>query len=333
MKESFKEFYNHPFEFADNFKLEIKGNNLNIFQKYKRLQKSALGIAVICLTAWIIFGFDSTPLQFIHVILELPSVISGAQPFSYLGEVYTSYYGKEMHYSAFVIYGLMYWALSRHFEKETNFTMSKNVCFSCALMFLAVAIFEFYWIYSFAYFQNQWWVATWKMPQLRILLQNVIFLFVGAIGVFYLWADSYEIDEKTGRVESWSKRLFTFRWDWKTFILVLLALFFLISWWYYPFPVKQISVNLSTGEIVEFDKYFDSVRLESNDVIWTNSRNFPNTLYTIDLNPDDNMNAGVWFYVQDDLVHAWNTIAKIFLSLAIFNIGRVKCIGRIKKIG
>lgn len=203
-----------------------------------------------------------------------------------------------MHYSAFVIYGLMYWMLSRHFDKKWSITGSKNVTYAASLTFLSIAVFEFYWIYSFSIFQAQPWVATWKMPQLRILTQNLVFMVVGVMGALYLWMDSYT--EKTGQ------RRYRFNWTPMTYTLICLAIVTASIWWFYPWHVEKFSVTLENGET------------------WTNSAMFPQTLYTIDLNPSDNVNAGVWFWKENNLLHAWNTLVKVFFTLAFFNVARIK---------
>ena len=294
-----KEYYTDPFGFFDRLDLTWKGNQFNIFRKHVRLRKTAFVLALLSLGSWIIFGFDSTPLQFIHVLYEgLPNFWLGHASLTDLAMIYHSYYGREMHYSAFVIYGLMYWALSRHFDKKWGITGSKNITYAASITLLSIAVFEYYWIYSFSFFQRQTWVSTWRWPQLRILMQNLVFLVVGVMGVLYLWLDSY--NEKT------SKRHYKFNWNATTLLLICLAVGSAIAWWFYPFPVEQFNVTLETGQV------------------WTNNRMFPQTLYTVDLNPTDNVNAGVWYWKENNLVHAWNTLVKVFFTLAFFNVARIR---------
>jgi len=285
----------------DNLNLTFKGNNLNIFQKYKRVRVTAFGLAITCLAAWIVFGFDSTPLQFVHVMYELPRFIMGHVSFDDLVVTYNTFYGKEMHYSAFVIYGLMFWFLSRHFEKHLGIKGSKNIAYACSLTFLSIAIFEFYWMGSFAYFQNQPWVITPKWPQLRIHMQNIAFLSVGVLGVLYMYADSFIMKGK-----EIIGRNYHFNLNRKACVLVGLSVATALIWWYYPWHVEKFSVQLETGEV------------------WSNGQQFPQTLYTIDLNPTDGVNAGVWFWKENNLIHGWNTLVKIFWTLTILYVGMVK---------
>lgn len=236
-------------------------------------------------------------------IYRLPEFLFGKVTFDVLWqETWIAYYGKEFHYSAILIYGLMYWGLSRHFEKNFGIVKSKNVAYSCALTFLSISLFEFYWMFSYAHFQNQPWVVTLKWPQARIILQNIMFLLVGCLGVLYMWLDSYILG-KDNKVIGKRYRL---RFDKFTLLLASLSIVTALLWWYYPWYVEHITVPLENG------------------VIWMNSGNFPQTLYTINLNPADEVNAGVWFFVENNLVHGLNTLVKSLWSLTICYIGWVK---------
>ena len=266
-------------------------------------RKAAFVVAMVSLGAWMVFGFDSTPLQFIHVLYEgVPNFLLGKASFNDLVVIYNNFYGKEMHYSAFVIYGLMFWALSRHFSKNLGITKSKNIAFSCSLVFLSVAVFEFFWMASFAFFQKQPWVITPRWPQLRIHLQNILFATVGVLGVLYMWADSYLLDAK-GKIV---KRLYKFRWDKIAVCLVGLSISLALFWWFYPGYVERFSVELETGQV------------------WANNRQFPQTLYTIDLNPTDDVNAGEWFFMENNVIHGLNTLVKVVWTFTVFYVGMVQ---------
>lgn len=312
-------FYNNPWDFVDNLSLTFKGNNLNIFQKYKRTQKVALGIVAFSIVCWIVFGFDSTPLQFIHLLYGLPSYLMGSINFNEWISIYHQYYGKELHYSALVFYCGIYYLLSKHYEKF-NIKASKNVCYAVALTLLSIAMFEFYWMCSFAYWQNQWWVITWQMPQTRILLQNTVFLVAGVIGTLYMYADSFVYGSQETIVQLWRFKLkgkevlgknYSFRWNWLSLTLIMLSIATAVFWWFYPWQVEHISLTLTDG------------------TVWTNSQHFPQTLYTIKLNPFGGVNAGDWFYVENNLVHAVNTVVKFLWTFTIAYIGWIK---EVKKI-
>lgn len=295
-------FLNDPFGFVDSFTLEFKGNNLNIFQKYKKLRKSLLVFASVSFCCWVVFGFDSTPLQFFHVLYEgVPAYIQGTATLNDLVDIYNLYYGKEMHYSAFVIYFGLFYVLSKSWEKA-GVTKSKNLVFSFGAMFFSVAVFEFFWMLSYATFQNQSWVITWRFPQAKILIQNTIFLMCGVLSSLYMLTERWFWKGK-----EMLNRAYYFRAkDIKVFLFVGLSVASALFWIYYPGYVAPLTVELETGET------------------WSNSAMFPQTLYTIDLNPEDSVNAGVWFYLENNLIHATNTIVKLIWAIATFYIFRVK---------
>lgn len=279
----------------------IRGNNLNIFQKFKRLRKTAFFIAVVALALWVVMGFDSTIGQIIHPLYSIPQLLTNQISTNEWTNLYFEQYGREMHWSAFVIYGLCFWGLSRHYDKHLNIQKSKNVAYAMSLTLFAVAVFEFYWMFSFAHFQNQAWVITPRLPQLRIHLQNLAFLMVGGLAILYIFLDSFIL--KGNKIIG---RHYTFNWNWKALALVGLSIGSAVFWWNYPFQVERFSVVLETGEV------------------WSNTNRFPQTLYTIDLNPNDNVNAGVWFWMENNLVHAVNTLVKVFWTLSVFYVGRLR---------
>ena len=286
----------------DNIHLHFRGNNLNLFQKYVKLRNTAFWAAMVCLAAWVVFGFDSTPLQFIHVIYDgFPGMIQGGFSLQDLTAIYNSYYGKEMHYSAFVIYFLLYAALSRSWEKA-GVSKSKNVVFSSAGVFLAISVFEWFWILGFSTFQYQPWVSTWRMPQLRILLQNTVFLVAAGFTLLYMLTDRWHWN---GRIQG-DRAFFFMAKSWKLWVCVGLSVAAAFFWIYYPGQIQQISVELADGSV------------------WRSSRLFPQTLYTVDLDPGDAVNAGVWFYMENDLIHLTNTFVKAVWALTTFMLLRVK---------
>lgn len=285
----------------DDLKLTFRGNNLNLWQKYKRIQKTALYMSLGCLVLWILLGFDSTPLQFVHVLYEgIPGLILGQKGWGDLVSIYNANYGKEMHYSAFVIYLLLFYGLSKNWDR-LGITKSKNMAYSFGLTFLAIGMFEWFWIISFGVFQHQPWAYTWAMPQLRILIQNTFFTFVGIVVWLYIWLDSFVINDQRQIV----RRLWRFRVNWMAALLIFLSVALALLWIFYPWPVQQISVTLKDG------------------TVWHSSPLFPQTLYTIKTDPASPVNAGEWFWVEDNYVHAINTLVKIIWALAVFYIGSV----------
>ena len=300
LKDSLRSFKEDPFSWMDNLNLIFHGNNLNLWQKYKRIQKTALWLSLGCLVLWILLGFDSTPLQFIETVYRgVPGLILGHLSWGDLLAIYNSYYGKEMHYSAFVIYLLLFYGLSKNWQ-SLGVEKSKNLAYSFGVTFLAIGMFEWFWISSFGVFQNQPWVYTWQMPQLRILIQNTGLTFVGIIVWLYIWLDSFMLNGKEIVGRQWR-----FRVDWMAAVLVSLTVGLALLWIFWPFNVQQISVPLSDG------------------TIWHSSALFPQTLYTIKTELASSVNAGEWFWVEDNWIHAMNTVLKAVWALAIFYIGRV----------
>ena len=259
---------------------------------------------MIFLGCWIVFGFDSTPLQFIHVLYEgVPALITGQNVD--LMAIYNSYYGKEMHYSAFVIYFLLYWASSKAWEKA-GVTKSKNIVFSAAVMLLAIAVFEWFWILGFANFQNQPWVATWRFPQMKILLQNTFFSLAGGVTLLYMLTERYHWSWDGDHLVQGDRQYFFDAKSWKLWFLVGLSIASALFWIYYPGYIEQITVQLENG------------------LVWQSSRLFPQTLYTVDLNPGDGVNAGVWFWVENNWIHAVNTMVKVIWAITTYTVFRVK---------
>ena len=92
-------------------------------------------------------------------------------------------------------------------------------------------------------------------------------------------------------------RLYTFKPSKALLSISLITLTFSTLWVHYPYDVKPVETYIEGyGE-------------------WQNSDMFPQTLYTVDTNLLDDVNAGEWFYVEDDMVHLWNTGVKSLLGL------------------
>ncbi len=291
-----------PFQWMDRLDLSVGRFDFNLLAKYRYLQTSALLLAILAGGCWLLFGFDSCIGQPMMTLYNLPNYLAGHMTLADLTQVWNNAYGKEFHYSAVVIYGVAFYVLSKHFQKQ-GITGSKNVAYACGLTWVSIGLFELYWMASFAYFQAQPWVLTPAWPQLRILIQNLgCFLLGGGFVLLYMWVDSYILDaagEPIGR--RWH-----FNWSLVSTLLVLSAIGTAVVWWNYPFQSTQISVTYETGEV------------------WTSSPQFPQTLYTIDVNPHDSLNAGVWFWVENNLLHAWNTLVKVFFTLTFVSVGWIK---------
>lgn len=307
MNSKFERFAADPFAYMDNLNLTVKGNNLNLFQKFEKVQSTAFWAAIVFCVMWAICGFDSNPLQLWEAFYQGFPVFLRTGSTATMISVYQYFYGKEMHYSAFVIYFLLYYAGSKTWQKA-GILKSKNMIFSFAGMFLAIGVFEWFWMASFAYFQHQPWVITWKMPQLKILLQNTGFTFVGLMATIFMLTERWHWN---GRIQG-SRAYYFCAKSWLLWMFVLLSIGTALFWIYYPFPIHMFSVQLKDGRV------------------WSNTRLFPQTLYTIKLDPESSLNAGVWFWFPNDAVHAVNTLVKAIWAATVYFVFRVKAAAKSK---
>ncbi len=317
-----------PFGFVDRLNLRFHGINFNLFAKSRTVARNMLIFSLAMAVLWALFGFDSSPLQLVHVLYEgIPGWIQGQKTLGDLVQIYNFYYGKEMHYSAFVIYGLTFWALSVHYDQGLRYWLSnlfgnadvlgvtptglgisksKNVVFASVVTLLSGGIFETFWILSFSYFQGQGWVSALHGAQIRIVFQNMVFLFAGGLGLFYMWADGYVLD---GAV---LKKRWKFNWSRLSGTFLVLTAALVLLWWFYPFPTQSLTVPLNNGGT------------------WVSSRLFPQTLYTIETTPGSG--AGSWYYVRDDVVHLVNTLVKVFMALAVGSVCLLKKVDKNGKL-
>jgi len=267
-----------------------------LFKYHDRLRKIFWWGSWAALVAWMVMGFDSGYGQIEYALYAVKDYFISPSSTPFWESVTLAWnwaYGKTMHWSAFTIYGLLYWATSWHLERELGFTKTKNAAYSLAFTMFNIGIFEAFWMAGYAYFHDQWWTVTWKMPQLRILIQNVGFTFIGFSTLLLFWVQSHVHDED-GNVIG---RHYTFRASMSLIIIFTITIVAGARWVNYPFDVKPVETYI--------EGYGN----------WQNSDMFPQTLYTVDTNLLDDVNAGEWFYVEDDMVHFFNTGVKILLAL------------------
>lgn len=293
---AWKEYYQDPFGYFDKTCINIFSVDLLLFKYHDRLRKIIWWGSWAATALWILMGFDSGYGQIEYAIYALKDCLLNPSTLSIWEQVPLAWnwaYGKTMHWSAFTIYGLLYWATSWHLEKELGLTKTKNSAYSLAFTLFNIGIFEWGWMYGYAFFHDQWWSVTWRMPQLRIIIQNVAFTFIGLSTLLLFWVQGLVHDEQGEIVD----RIYSFKPS-KTLILIgLLTIASMTLWVFYPWNVKPVET---------FIEGYGT---------WRNSNLFPQTLYTVDTNILDNINAGEWFYVQDNLVHFINTIVKSLLAL------------------
>jgi len=252
---------------------------------------------LIPLIFWVLLGSDSTADQLAFFLWNLPNFILGKINFNQWLQIYDSYYGLGTHWSASVIYGLLLVGVSKYLKEKHDVQNSENLCVTCGFVGLAISSFEFFWIGSYYFFQKQPWIISFVYPQVRILMQNFLFLSVGLIALVGI-----NVDEK-GR---FNKGKYKLNFDRKTMVFFGVTVGFVLLWWFYPFPVEQISVNVKGLGM------------------WTSSLNFPQTMYTVDMNILDNQDIGKMFHVDNPAIHLLNNLTKIFWTLTVYNLAKIK---------
>jgi len=120
------------------------------------------------------------------------------------------------------------------------------------------------------------------------------FTFVGLSTLCLFWLQSLVHDEE-GHIIG---KLYSFKPSMSFLIVLTITIVAANRWVNYPYEVQKVSTYI--------EGYGP----------WENGDKFPQTLYTVDTNLLDNVNAGEWFYVQDDMVHLWNTGVKALLAIS-----------------
>ncbi len=264
---------------------------LNLFKDDVKLRKVILPLVALAGFLWILQGVDSSVVQLEYFIEHFPSFLLGKITWNQLIDYYMSAYGKFVHYSAFVIYMLFFVGISKHLHEKLEVVNSENVIASICFVSLVVGVFEVFWMVGYFYFQNLTWILSFRWPQMRILLQNFLMIIVG---LFFILA----IDRK----------IYKFNFNKWTWIFLSLTVAFVFIWYFYGliFPIQTIEVPVEGYGI------------------WTSTKFFPQTVYTVDVNILDNVAAGEQFWIQNDLLHLVNTITKAFLTLTLYNVLRIK---------
>jgi len=270
---------------------KVKLFQLNLFRDDVKLRKVIIPLIIVAGILWLFQGFDSSVEQIEYFILNVPSYILGKITWSQLVFYYTDPYGKYVHYSAFVIYMLFFVGISKYLREKLDVVNSQNITASICFVAFSVGVFEYFWNISYYFLQNQTWVLTFEMPQFRILLQNIFMITVGLMFILGIDWKKYKPN-----LDKWTSIFLTY-----TILLIIVwCLYGLI------FPVQTISVQVSGYGT------------------WHSTLYFPQTVYTVDTNILDHVAAGEQFWIQNDLLHLVNTSCKIFLTLTIFNILKIK---------
>jgi len=279
-----------PFKTIDSINLQFKGFQFNILKDDEKLCKALLSIFVLIpLLCWVLLGADSTIDQIAWLIFNIPELLLGNITFYQWSSIYAQYYGLGTHWSASVIYGLLFVGVSKFFREKIKVFNSENLALTTGFVGLAIGTFEFFWMGSYYFFQKQSWILALQFPQLRIILQNILFISVGLIPILGLNYKKYSLN-----------------FDRRTIIFFCATFFFVFLWYNYPFSLEQLSVEV---------KGYGT---------WISSSNFPQTMFTIDLDITDNIAVGEMFFVDSPGVHFVNNMCKIFWTLTIYNLALIK---------
>lgn len=236
-------------------------SRFNLFQDHKYIRSFALIFSLSMLIPWGLLGFDSGVGMF--------------EIWQSNWQINYDAYGKSLHFSAFVIYGLLFYGISKHLEK-LGLRHSKNVFYSASLSVFNIGIFEMWYMGTFAIFQMhrnlvEWFLSDfWEVP----VVMNFMFVVLGVVALLCVYTDSFKLN--SNKVVG---RFYRFKNSYATITPIFcLLLIYVLLWVYYPFPVTRISIN---G--------------------WQNSNLFPQTHYAY-------VNSEL--YVPNDLLHLVNIIVK-----------------------
>ncbi len=245
--------------------------------------------------AWILFGWDSTWSQatpyidyFTQVFISNPvGALRAGIPFARLWQESRVFYGIGNHFSAPVIYGLAFVALSLYFER-VGITKSLNFCATTALSLFSVGVFEVMWNSFYALFHGQVWAVTFQWKQVTNLLAFIGFITIGLLVFVYLALEGYR--PNLGK---------------RSLALFLLTVVCWGFWINYPFAVGHVTVDTNVGP-------------------WTNGDMFPQTYYAVDIDNSDGLAIGVPHYVQNDTIHFVNTLTKVVQTLFVLSVSMVR---------
>lgn len=283
-------FLKDPFGTIDSVNLEWRWFQLNILRDDLKLRKFMLGtVVLIPLLCWVLLGADSTAEQVAFFVWNLPKFVLGRITFTQWISMYSDYYGLGTHWSAAVIYGLLFVGLSKYFREKRDTINSENIALTVGFVGLAIASFELFWMISFYAFQGQTWILSLRFPQFRIILQNVVFALPGLVIISGM---------------DWKKNVLNL--ELKTWLYLGVTVGLVLLWWNYPFPVQQLSVPVEGGGV------------------WTSSPRFPQTMYTIDVNVTDEVAVGEMYHVEAPEIHLLNNLTKIFWTLTFYSLGQIK---------
>lgn len=276
-----------PFETLDTLDLTFFGFQFNLLKNDTKLRKALFeAFFLVPLTLWVLLGSDSTADQVAYLFLNVPNFLLQKINLAELLQIYNSYYGLGTHWSAAVIYSLLFIGISKHLRNKLEVKNSLNIALTSGFVGLTIASFEFFWMGSFFIFQNQPWILRLQFPQARIIMQNVMFALMGIVVLLgFNWKD-YKLNI-----------------DKRTVLFFLATLGLILLWWHYPFPTETLTVQTDYG-------------------VWVSSQNFPQTMYTIA--PNKQVAYGIMYHIEDAGVHLVNNLCKIAMTLTFYSLFKIQ---------
>jgi len=252
-------------------------NRWNLFRDPRYIQRVLLYFVLLSIVLWVMLGFDSGVGILEDAVRNFPSLVKGNMSFDrYIDVSYTTY-GRSFHFSSFVIYGLLFFALSKYLT-AIGVRQSRNVFYSIFLTILNVALFELIYMALFAHFQMHRNLMTWLVEDLWFLQQYFMMLLLGVLGFCAFWVESYKIENK--KVVG---RSYTFQPNKELMGILFIGIFVWTLWVCYPF-------GTTTATIAE----------------WSSSSMFPQTHYAY---------VDAELYVRNDWLHAVNVVVKAMFAL------------------
>jgi len=236
------QFWHDPFGTLNTLDLSFHGFQVNVFRDDGKLRTAILEIfVVIPLICWVLCGTDSTADQLANLILNIPNYLVGTLTLPELFAVYESWYGLGTHWSAAVIYGLLFVGISHHLQDTLDVWNSENVAITAGLTGLTIFAFELFWWCSYYVWQGQTWILSLWLPQLRLVMTTTFLSIPGFLVVLGLDRTKYRLNV-----------------DKRMIACAVATVGCILVWWYYPFTVTSLTVGT-----------------------WTSSPHFPQTMYTL----------------------------------------------------
>lgn len=290
-----KRFLSNPFETLNSLDLKFLGLQFNVLKDDKKIREAIFQVIFLpSIIFWVLGGSDSTMNQIASLTIHFPNLLLGKINFNEFVSHYWNNYGLGVHWSAPVIYSLLFIGISKRLSDiDIGVIKSENVAVTTGFVGMSIAVFEFFWLGSYYFFQDQHWVLSLGLYQGRILFQNMVFLIPALVIIIGLNREEYK-----------------FNLELKTWMYLGITLSLVFVWINYGlyFPINQLSVPVNGYK----------------DGVWVSSLRFPQTLYTVDINLMDNVSVGEMFFVPNDAIHLLNNLSKIFMSLFFYSLFKLK---------